>query len=97
MFLASEQTYLREWGNSSAFRISKKLLQSLQFDTEAEYMLQAIDENGEKKLVITPVASVEEKIALIESLSGILEGQVDAKEERQRRREERFEKYERLT
>ncbi|MBP2622805.1 hypothetical protein [Streptococcus oricebi] len=99
MIISEEPIQLKEWGNGNAFRISKKMLQLVDFDDTIDYELKAIDENGVKKLVIEPKMDLEEKLAIFEEFSGLLDSKIETEKQdyRKERREERLSKYESLT
>ncbi|MGT2802740.1 AbrB/MazE/SpoVT family DNA-binding domain-containing protein [Streptococcus henryi] len=99
MLLEQDIIQLKEWGNSSAFRIPQKLLKSLGFESNQEFSIKAVESSGHRQLVIEPVLSQEEKVSIVESMSGILAeaDPIDVKEYRRNRKEERLKKYESLT
>lgn len=96
MLLEREQSQLKDWGNGQAFRVSKKLLTALKFDKTDQFSLQAVEENGVKKLVIEPVSTPTDRLALLDELTGILAETVDVKTSRQERQEKRLSRYEGL-
>lgn len=96
MLLEREYSQLKDWGNGQAFRVSKKLLTALEFDKADHFSLQAIEEDGVKKLVIQPLAQEVDKLALLDDLAGLLQEPLDQKHYRQERHEERLARYEGL-
>lgn len=98
MLLEQDIIQLKEWGNSNAFRVPQKLLKSLDFDSNQEFVIKAVTTNGHRQLIIEPLVQLDEKLSLVEELSGFLEltEEKSIKEYRSERKEERLGKYESL-
>lgn len=102
MELTKTDITIGKWGNSSAFRIPKNIMALLDFQESENYeLIVEINAEGHKRLIIEEkksANSLEERLEAFHSLEGVLKGagDIDMKEMRKQRHEERLAKYENL-
>lgn len=102
MELTKTDIKLGKWGNSSAFRIPKSIMDLLDFKESEDYdLIVEINAEGRKRLILEEKKteiSLEERLEAFRSLDGVLKGagDIDIKEIRKQRHEERLAKYESL-
>jgi antitoxin component of MazEF toxin-antitoxin module len=101
MEIVKDNVSFGRWGNSDAFRIPKKIYSYLGFNKEDKYEIRAeILPDGRKRMIIEEKPNFQQKIAMAESLGGILKDKIpndmEAHDYRNMRHEERLAKYENL-